>query len=126
MEYEKLDEVDESCRYPCAEDILPDCGGDAARERGDHGSWLGSCVRYSSVGGSCISPDESCRYSGRGDVKQTTATLKWRKLVEVILGLVGLASTPMHYQINLLLRGKSALSMIFCAITTIFWENHKD
>ena len=46
--------------------------------------------------------------------------------MEVILGLVGLASTPMEYQINLLLRGKSALSMIFCAITTIFWETHND
>ena len=28
-----------------------------------------------SVGGSCINADEPCWYSGRGDVKQTTATL---------------------------------------------------
>ena len=33
---------------------------------------------------------------------------------------LGLASTPMHYQINLLLRGKSALSMIFCAIAEVY------
>ena len=32
-------------------------------------------VRYGSVGGSCINADEPCWYSGRGDVKQTTATL---------------------------------------------------
>ena len=74
-DYERLDEVDESCRYPCAEDILPDCGGDAARECGDHRGWLGGCIRYSGVGGSCINADEPCWYSGRGDVKQTTATL---------------------------------------------------